>query len=89
MAHKFVIEKNKAGEYVAKFKYNSEVIFWTEGYSSKASAKNAISTQSTAEASRPTARRRSASVRMSTSLMRQLRQGRGRAPADRCFAPTG
>jgi hypothetical protein len=42
MAHKFVIEKNKAGEFVAKFKYNSEVIFWTEGYSSKASAKNAI-----------------------------------------------
>ena len=25
MAHKFVIEQNKAGEYVAKFKYNSEV----------------------------------------------------------------
>jgi uncharacterized protein YegP (UPF0339 family) len=42
MAHKFVIEKNKAGEFVAKFKYNSEVIFWTEGYTSKASAKNAI-----------------------------------------------
>jgi uncharacterized protein YegP (UPF0339 family) len=42
MAHKFVIEKNKAGEFVAKFKYNSEAIFWTEGYSSKASAKNAI-----------------------------------------------
>lgn len=42
MAHKFVIEKNKAGEYVAKFKYNSELMFWTEGYSSKASAKNAI-----------------------------------------------
>ena len=42
MAHKFVIEKNKAGEFVAKFKYNSETIFWTEGYSSKASAKNAI-----------------------------------------------
>ncbi|CAN5344274.1 YegP family protein [soil metagenome] len=42
MAHKFVIEKNKAGEYVAKFKYNAEVIFWTEGYASKASAKNAI-----------------------------------------------
>jgi len=42
MAHKFVIEQNKAGEYVAKFKYNSEVIFWTEGYSSKAGAKNAI-----------------------------------------------
>jgi uncharacterized protein YegP (UPF0339 family) len=42
MAHKFVIEKNKAGEFVAKFKYNSEVIFWTEGYSSKAGARNAI-----------------------------------------------
>lgn len=42
MAHKFVIEKNKAGEFVAKFKYNSELMFWTEGYSSKASAKNAI-----------------------------------------------
>jgi len=42
MAHTFVIEQNKAGEYVAKFKYNSEVIFWTEGYSSKAAARNAI-----------------------------------------------
>ena len=42
MAHKFVIEQNKAGEYVAKFKYNSETMFWTEGYSSKAGAKNAI-----------------------------------------------
>ena len=42
MAHKFVIEQNKAGEYVAKFKHNSEVIFWTEGYKSKASARNAI-----------------------------------------------
>ncbi|HWU74098.1 MAG TPA: DUF1508 domain-containing protein [Sphingomonas sp.] len=42
MAHKFVIEENKAREYVAKFKYNSEIIFWTEGYSSKASAQNAI-----------------------------------------------
>lgn len=42
MAHKFVIEKNKAGEFVAKFKYNAEIIFWTEGYSSKAGATNAI-----------------------------------------------
>ena len=42
MAHKFVIEQNKKGEYVAKFKYNSEVIFWTEGYSSKKNAENAI-----------------------------------------------
>lgn len=42
MAHHFKIKKNKAGEYVAYFMYNSEPIFWTEGYSSKASAKNAI-----------------------------------------------
>lgn len=42
MAHKFVIEQNKAGEYVAKFKYNNEIIFWTEGYASKAGARNAI-----------------------------------------------
>src|SRR3546814_10233280 len=42
MAHYFEIKKNKAGEFVAYFKYNSEPIFWTEGYSSKASAQNEI-----------------------------------------------
>ncbi|MDP3676077.1 MAG: DUF1508 domain-containing protein [Novosphingobium sp.] len=42
MAHRFEIRKNKGGEFVAYFCYNSETIFWTEGYSSKASAKNAI-----------------------------------------------
>jgi hypothetical protein len=42
MAHYFEIKQNKAGEYVAYFKYNHEAIFWTEGYTSKASAKNAI-----------------------------------------------
>ena len=42
MAHTFVIEKNKAGEFVAKFKYNSETLFWTEGYSSRSGAQNAI-----------------------------------------------
>lgn len=42
MAHRFEIRKNKAGEYVAYFCYNSETIFWTEGYSSKSGAKNAI-----------------------------------------------
>lgn len=42
MAHRFEIRKNKKGEFVAYFCYNSETIFWTEGYSSKASAKNAI-----------------------------------------------
>jgi hypothetical protein len=42
MAHKFEIYKDKAGEYRVRFKYNSEVIFSTEGYSSKSSAQNAI-----------------------------------------------
>jgi len=43
MAHKFVIRKSAAnGEYRAYFEYNGEKIFFTEGYSSKASAQNAI-----------------------------------------------
>ncbi|MGE0666691.1 MAG: YegP family protein [Sphingomonadales bacterium] len=42
MAHKFEIYKDKAGEYRVKFKYNSETMFSTEGYASKASAQNAI-----------------------------------------------
>jgi uncharacterized protein len=42
MAHRFEIRKNKKGEFVAYFCHNSETIFWTEGYVSKASAKNAI-----------------------------------------------
>jgi len=42
MAHKFEIWKDKAGEYRVKFKYNSETMFSTEGYSSKAAAQNAI-----------------------------------------------
>ena len=42
MAHKFEIYKDKAGEFRVRFKYNSEIMFSTEGYASKASAKNAI-----------------------------------------------
>jgi uncharacterized protein YegP (UPF0339 family) len=42
MAHKFVIKKDKAGEFRVNFVYKSETIFSTEGYSSKASAKSAI-----------------------------------------------
>jgi uncharacterized protein YegP (UPF0339 family) len=42
MAHRFEIRKNKAGEYTAYFCHNSEAIFWTEGYSTKAGARNAI-----------------------------------------------
>jgi len=43
MPYKFEISKDKAGEFRVKFKApNGEVMFATEGYSSKASAKNAI-----------------------------------------------
>ena len=42
VAHKFEIYKDKAGEFRVRFKYNSEVMFSTEGYATKASAKNAI-----------------------------------------------
>ena len=42
MAHTFEIYKDKAGEFRVRFKYNSEVMFSTEGYASKASAENAI-----------------------------------------------
>ncbi len=42
VAHKFEIYKDKAGEFRVRFKYNSEIMFSTEGYSSKASAQNAI-----------------------------------------------
>ena len=42
MAHHFQIYKDKAGEFRVRFKYNDEIMFSTEGYASKASAKNAI-----------------------------------------------
>lgn len=42
MAHKFEIYKDKKGEFRVRFKYNSEIMFASEGYSSKSSAKNAI-----------------------------------------------
>ena len=42
MAHKFEIYKDKKGEFRVRFKYNNEIMFSTEGYSSKASAQNAI-----------------------------------------------
>ncbi|WP_265571267.1 DUF1508 domain-containing protein [Sphingomicrobium nitratireducens] len=42
MAHKFFIRKDKRGEFRVSFEYNGEKIFFTEGYSSKSSAKNAI-----------------------------------------------
>jgi uncharacterized protein len=42
VAHKFEVYKDKAGEFRVRFKYNSETMFSTEGYASKASAMNAI-----------------------------------------------
>ena len=42
MAHKFEIYKDKGGEFRVRFKYNSEVIFSTEGYASKSGAKDAV-----------------------------------------------
>lgn len=42
MAHKFEIWKDKNGEYRVRFKYNNEVMFSTEGYTTKAGAQNAI-----------------------------------------------
>ena len=43
MAYKFEIYKDKSGEFRVRFRAgNGEVMFATEGYASKASAKNAI-----------------------------------------------
>lgn len=42
MPHTFEIWKDKKGEFRVRFKYNSEIVWATEGYSSKSSAKNAI-----------------------------------------------
>lgn len=42
MAHTFEVYKDKADEFRVRFKYNSEVMFSTQGYASKASAMNAI-----------------------------------------------
>jgi uncharacterized protein YegP (UPF0339 family) len=42
MAHKFEVYKDKAGEFRVRFKYNSEIIFSTEGYASRSGAKTAI-----------------------------------------------
>jgi uncharacterized protein YegP (UPF0339 family) len=47
MAYKFIIKKDKAGEFRVNFVYNSETLFSTEGYASKASAKNAIESMKT------------------------------------------
>ena len=42
MPHKFEIHKDKKGEFRVRFKYNSEVMFSSEGYTSKSSAMSAI-----------------------------------------------
>ncbi len=40
--YKFKIIKNKKGEFRAQFCFRKEVIFWTENYTRKPSAKKAI-----------------------------------------------
>jgi len=40
--YKFKIVKNKKGEFRAQFCFRNEVIFWTENYTKKPAAKNAI-----------------------------------------------
>ena len=42
MAHAFEIHKDKSGEYRVRFKYNSETMLSSEGYTSKSSAQSAI-----------------------------------------------
>lgn len=42
MPHSFKIATAKGGQFVAKFVYNAETIFWSENYAGKASAKNCI-----------------------------------------------
>lgn len=42
MAHKFFIRRDRGDEFRVSFEYNGEKIFFTEGYSDKRAAKNAI-----------------------------------------------
>lgn len=42
MSYRFEIHKDKAGEFRVRFKYNGEIMFSSEGYSSKQSALNLI-----------------------------------------------
>ncbi|MHA3842432.1 YegP family protein [Sphingomonas aestuarii] len=42
MPHNFEVYKDKKGEFRIRFKYNSEVMFSSEGYASKSSAMSAI-----------------------------------------------
>lgn len=40
--HSFKITSAKGGQFVAKYVYNAETIFWSENYAGKDGAKNAI-----------------------------------------------
>jgi uncharacterized protein YegP (UPF0339 family) len=42
MPHKFKIVSRAKGQFGAQFVYNSEIIFWSENYTNKASAQNCI-----------------------------------------------
>ncbi len=42
MAHSFEIYKDKGGKYRARFSFNSEIMFSTQGYKDRSSARNAV-----------------------------------------------
>lgn len=42
MAHMFEIYKDKGGKFRARFKYDNEIMFSTQGYKEKSSAKHAV-----------------------------------------------
>lgn len=42
MAHRFVIKKTDGGQFRAYFYHNKEAIFWTETYTRRDAARNAI-----------------------------------------------
>lgn len=55
MPHKFKIVSRKDDQFGVQFVYNSEVIFWSESYKGKASAKNCIDSLKTNAPSATTA----------------------------------
>ena len=42
MAHTFEIAKTKNDSFLIRFKYNSEIMVWSESYTARASAQNCI-----------------------------------------------
>ena len=55
MPHRFKIVSRKNDQFGVQFLYNSEVVFWSESYKSKSSAKNCIESLKSNAPSAPTA----------------------------------